>query len=185
MKKVKLILSGKYPDGNYWHIVQHEIKGEIKHTVVSAVRNFDTEFIEIPEVIYKSLIWAKSGTKKEKKASEIGYSKNKIFSFGMYKGYELGIVYAFDAYYLEWCISNVESFFINDIEELYRIGIFYTPSNRYQAYREIRIPNINPFIDVFKTIDELRENVPILNNSFRFSEKVVELNRNKMHELVF
>ncbi len=50
------------------------------------------------------------------------YNEESKLDFGMYRGYEIGIVYVFDPGYLDWCINNISGFHITDLNELMEIG---------------------------------------------------------------
>jgi len=52
------------------------------------------------------------------------YNKDSKLDFGMYKGYELGIVFVFDPSYIEWCINNIDNFFISDLNELMQYSVY-------------------------------------------------------------
>ncbi len=85
-------------------------------------------------------------------------SKNEKFNFGLYKGYDVGIIYLFDSRYIEWCIENIDDFCIVDLDELLKYNIF----NNYTAIegkRGIGIPNIVVGIDIFETFDDLVSNI--------------------------
>jgi hypothetical protein len=106
-----------------------------------------------------------------------GFEINSHLNFGMYKGYELGIVYAFDPIYVEWCIQNIDSFYINDIEKLSRNKVVYKPVS-YQAFREFGHAEHHILINEFKNIQDL--NVSGINNSiFSFSVESKILNEKK------
>ncbi len=105
------------------------------------------------------------------------YSTTTILDFGMYKGYELGIVYVFDPSYVDWCINNISKFFISDLEILKDINV--VNENLEWQYRSIGDPSLISDIDRFVTLKELIENVDLGNNKYIFKKETLQLNRNK------
>ena len=102
------------------------------------------------------------------------YNKRSVLDFGMFKGYQLGVVYLFDPAYIDWCINNVDDFYIPDLDELKEIGV-YNKSIDWQ-YKLIGDPSLIPNIDVFTTFDEYIENVAPGQNKYPFSDETIKLN---------
>jgi hypothetical protein len=103
------------------------------------------------------------------------YKKESILDFGLYKGYELGIVYVFDPMYIDWCINNIENFYIADIEEL--MDYVLINENLNWQYRANGDSSIIPGIDDFKTYKELIENKDIGNKKNQFSNRTLLKNK--------
>lgn len=82
------------------------------------------------------------------------YLINSKFDFGMYSGYDVGLVYIFDPNYIKWCIHNVDEFCIDDLEDLQRYGVF--EHNILEGRRDIRAPEailglnlLKPFKNIY------------------------------------
>jgi hypothetical protein len=99
------------------------------------------------------------------------YNKNSKLDFGMYKGYELGIVYVFDPSYIDWCINNIEKFHVSDLNELKEIGIINEKLD--WQYKLIGDPSLIPNIDAFETFKELTENVDLGEKRYKFNEETL------------
>lgn len=95
----------------------------------------------------------------------------------MYQGYELGIVYIFDPAYIDWCINNIDRFYISDLEELKEIGVI-NESLDWQ-YRMIGDPSLIPNIDIFETFQEFTENVELGDRKYIFNEETLKINDSK------
>ena len=92
------------------------------------------------------------------------------------------LVYAFDPEYLEWCINNIGTFFINDLEQLQNFGVLKIREG-YSIHREVGIPNICALIDEFETIQDLTSYFGIANIKYRFENEVIALNEGKKRRL--
>ena len=106
------------------------------------------------------------------------YKKDSKLDFGMYKGYELGVVFIFDPGYINWCINNIDTFCVTDLEELKDYSIIN--ENLNWQYRMIGDPSVIPYIDVFETFQEYCENVRFGDKKFIFSEDTLKKNRDKL-----
>jgi len=105
------------------------------------------------------------------------YNKNAKLDFGMYKGYELGIVYVFDPLYIDWCINNIDRFYISDFNELKEYGVINKDLN--WQYRLVGEASYIPNIDRFKSFNELLENIDLGNNRFEFSPETLQKHKKK------
>ena len=105
------------------------------------------------------------------------YNKNSKLDFGMYKGYDLGIVYVFDPSYINWCINNIDRFHISDLNELKELGVINQKLD--WQYKMIGDPSLIPNIDIFGTFQELIENIDLGNKKYTFSDETLEKNSNK------
>ncbi len=105
------------------------------------------------------------------------YNKDSKLDFGMYKGYELGIVFVFDPSYIEWCINNIDNFFISDLNELMQYSVYNEELDC--RYRMIGDPSLIPYIDVFDTFQELLENVDLGDKKYEFSDESIKINQSK------
>jgi len=103
------------------------------------------------------------------------YDKSTKLDFGMYKGYELGIVYLFDPKYLDWCLTQLDNFCITDIDELLQYGVINP--NLPIEYRRIGVPEIIPNIDMFESFQELIESCDLSHlQKFEFSSEAIKRN---------
>jgi len=105
------------------------------------------------------------------------YNKNSILDFGMYKGYELGIVYVFDPCYIDWRINTIDKFYITDLSELKRYGILN--ENLEWQYRMIGDPSLIPNIDIFDNFQELIVHVDLGDKKYQFSNETLKKNEDK------
>jgi len=103
------------------------------------------------------------------------YNENSELDFGMYRGYELGIVYVFDPTYIDWCINNLDRFHIEDLHKLTEYGVINEKLD--WEYKMIGEPSLIPNIDVFETLQELLENIDLGTIKYKFSEKTIEKNQ--------
>ncbi len=105
------------------------------------------------------------------------YDKNSKLDFGMYKGYELGIVYVFDPPYIDWCINNIDKFCITDLNELKEYGVINEKLD--WQYKMIGDPSLIPNIDIFDTFQELIDNVDLGEKKYKFSDSTINKNESK------
>lgn len=106
------------------------------------------------------------------------YNKDSKLDFGMYKGYELGIVYVFDPSYVDWCINNIDRFYISDLDELKEFGVINEKLD--WQYKMIGDPSLIPNIDIFDTFQELIENVDLGEKKYNFSDETLRKNETKV-----
>ncbi|HPS72614.1 MAG TPA: hypothetical protein PLM70_10185 [Bacteroidales bacterium] len=105
------------------------------------------------------------------------YNKDSKLDFGMYKGYELGIVYVFDPSYVDWCINNIDRFYISDLDELKEYGVINEKLD--WQYKMIGDPSLIPNIDIFDTFQELIDNVNLGEKKYNFSDETLKKNESK------
>jgi len=91
--------------------------------------------------------------------------KNQQLTFGMYKGYKIGIVYAFDPGYISWCIEHTKLLSKYDFSDLLKYGVVNQDIN--WQYREAKLPECIYGIDAFDTFEDLID--------------TLELEKRKMH----
>ncbi len=106
------------------------------------------------------------------------YNKNSKLDFGMYKDYELGIVYVFDPSYIDWCINNIDNFFITDLDELKKYGVINEKIDT--QYRMIGDPSLIPNIDLFDTFQLLIDNFDLGDKRYKFSDETLRVNDEKL-----
>lgn len=177
MKKIGIIKSGRALTQDCWALVRNENREYGTITTIDLVEPKETE---IDQKLYKAIKWLpfKSTTHLDLKIirSETDYYRNSVLKFGMYKGYEVGLVYSFDAPYLEWCIDNISDFCINDLDELEEFGVIrYNP--RYEIIREIGDGSLNEWINYFSSIQDIVREIGLAFTKFRFSESTRALNK--------
>jgi hypothetical protein len=105
-------------------------------------------------------------------------------NFGRWDGYEVGIVYLFDPDYLDWCISNIDDFFIDDIDLLEKFGVF--PLRKDSVNEVLRITNdqsLAPWVNEWKSIQDYASAVGYADTTFRFSDDLRRLNEEKLKRL--
>jgi hypothetical protein len=105
------------------------------------------------------------------------YKKTTKLDFGTYKGYDLGIVYIFDPSYIDWCINNIDNFYITDLDELMELAV--VNSNLDWQYKMIGDPSLIPNIDAFDFQDLMDENISLGNKKYKFSEETLNKNAQK------
>ena len=108
------------------------------------------------------------------------YDKNTKIDFGMYNGYELGIVYVFDPFYINWCIINIEWFHITDLQELKHFGVMNVNENFLETQRRLGDASMVAGIDEFNSFQEMISNVDLGNHLFPFRKEVVQYNYEKL-----
>jgi hypothetical protein len=81
------------------------------------------------------------------------YNKFTKVGFGMYKGYELGIIYICDPEYVEWSINNVADFSVEDISDLQD---HYVINDKIDySLRLIGDPELVPYLNIFSIIQRI------------------------------
>ena len=183
-----VINSGKGQDSKFWCLVQTVIDGIKMHSVIVTIRKMEIdEEIEISQDLHKKLQWmpfAKTkhlSTQRSNVFLPTKFGINTKFKFGLFKGYELGVIYSLDPTYIEWCILNIPFFYISNLEELHQYGIVRLNTN--YNYRDLNYAGVIPLIDSFKTIQEITEKIGMANIDFRLSDQAILLNRKKKSEL--
>jgi len=183
--KCRVLKSGKLKNENsFWAVLQKTDDQQNYHAFVRTVRvlSLDEE-LEVPSNVQ----WQLSGNgnipilSAENKSAEFdgGFSRNCIFRFGLHKNRTIGIIYAFDSKYIEWCILNIQSFFIYDLEDLQKFGVF-RESEDYEQYRDLSISDYYSLINEFVSIDDLSSELGILNTNYKLSDEAIELNDLKL-----
>jgi hypothetical protein len=187
MAKIEILKIHKGKKGTYWNLIHTTKNGFDRHSIVEMSRQCVIgEELEVPSTVYKSIDWMEfcpiDGVSTNMSANNGDhlnrYTKNTKLNFGLYKGYEIGIIYAMDPTYLEWCIFNVEAFFIEDLQELQEYCIVKISSN-YLMAREIGIPNFCLLIDEFESVEELSNTFGMANVKYRFKPEIIEINEKK------
>ena len=105
------------------------------------------------------------------------YNKNTKLDFGMYKGYELGIVYVSDPSYIDWCINNIDRFYISDLKELMEYSVINKSLN--WEYRMIGEANLVIDLDTSETFQDLIDNYDLGDKKYIFSEDTIRKNESK------
>jgi len=108
------------------------------------------------------------------------YNKSSKLDFGLYKGYELGIVYVFDPSYIEWCIKNLDYFYVDGLEELQSLGTFYNKTRSINAHKYGE-PLAIPGLDAFPTFQDFIDSNLAPRNLYNFKKETIELNANKQN----
>ena len=105
------------------------------------------------------------------------YFKDSVLDFGMFKGYELGLVYVFDPSYIDWCINNIDGFCVIDLDELLNYSVVNTELD--VRIRMVNEPALIKGIDFFSSFQELIENLNIGDKKYIFNQETIF--RNKMN----
>ncbi len=108
------------------------------------------------------------------------YNKYTKLDFGMYKGYDLGIVYVFDPFYINWCIVNLNWFHISDLHELRHFGVMKVDSKYLELQRRVGDVSMVEGIDEYDTFKEMISKVHLGNHLFPFKREVVIHNFEKL-----
>lgn len=108
------------------------------------------------------------------------YDKNTKLDFGMYDGYELGIVYVLDPFYINWCIINIEWFHIPDLHVLRYFGVMKVDEKHLELQRRIGDASIVEGIDEFNSFQEMISKVNLGNHLFPFKKDVIWYNFEKI-----
>jgi len=108
------------------------------------------------------------------------YNKNSKLDFGLYKGYELAMVYIFDTDYIEWCINKIDWFHITDIDELMKLGLIGNIVNWEHRMCGSEAVNGLP-INIWKSYNEMVEDIgpDYSPNKYTFSNETIEKNHSK------
>jgi len=104
------------------------------------------------------------------------YNRNTKLDFGMYEGYDLGIVYVFDPFYIDWCINNISWFHITDINELKYFGVISLDFSLLEVARRLQDPSVIEGIDKYESFQELIKNIDLGNLKYPISNETIELN---------
>ncbi|MCO5275251.1 MAG: hypothetical protein M9900_10065 [Flavobacteriales bacterium] len=108
------------------------------------------------------------------------YNRNTKLDFGMYQGYELGVVYVFDPWYIDWCINNINKFYISDLNELKEFSVLGEHKDLTMV-RMVGEPSANPYIDVFGSFQELIDEVILGDVKHIFSDSTIQKNESKSY----
>ncbi|WP_373512598.1 hypothetical protein [Persicitalea sp.] len=180
MKKIEIIKSGRAVTQDCWAVLRNENHEYSSITTVDLVEPKETE---IDSKLYRTIKWLpfESTTHLDLKIvkSETAYYRNSILKFGMYEGYEVGIVYSFDAPYLEWCIENISNFYIDDLEYLEEFGVI-SYNRDYNIIREIGDGSLNEWLNYFSTIQDIVREIGLAYTKYRFSQSARSLNKEKI-----
>ena len=158
--QVKIVKSGPTQVDNYWVLLRND-KGDYGVAIRKEV--VIPTLTEISYQLFQTIQWynfenTQNLDLNRALSSFRGYNRNSKFDFGMYEGYEVGIVYSFDAAYIDWCIHNVENFFITDLEVLEKFGIIRWNGN-YEIYRELKEGTLNQWCNYFNSIQDIVQQI--------------------------
>lgn len=181
--KVSIIAHGESVFENEWIVVQKVDNNALYHTSLYTIKKVDPSNpeIDIPRNIDQNSLWTKSGYPIILDISLAlnprvnGYYLTSKLDFGLYEGIEVGMVYALDILYIEWCILNIDDFVIIDLFKLQDIGVFSRP--RKNAIHRDKTPLALKFLYEFKSILELVKEVPVLNPEYRLDTSVYLANQ--------
>lgn len=107
------------------------------------------------------------------------YNKYSVFNFGMYKGYEVGLIFVVDPGYIEWCIDEITGFCITDLNELLEVG-FVSQKEDQWTVRMVGEPEHNIHLDVYDSYDHIIEEVVISKDFYYFSDDAIKKNNNRI-----
>jgi hypothetical protein len=187
--KAEILARGKSTKHQeYWLLVQKSIDNKLYHAVLWIAKELphDHSSIEIPFEISKIVIWEPSGAHfflpPNKPPSNGIMTINSKLKFGLYKGFEIGIVYAFDIAYFSWMIENIEHFCVMDIDLLTNTGVFRS-ARKFSANREMGVSNFDKFMCEFESIQLLSQSTKILNNEIKLKSYIIDLNNTKVRQI--
>lgn len=120
----------------------------------------------------------------QKPPLRLGYNMNTPMKFGVYKGKEIGVVYSIDSDYIAWCIKNIDSFFIIDLEEIMEFGTISKRSSiDMEAISVACLPGLNKVVDCFESIQDIAHIIGVGNIDHKLAVEVIEFNERKRFEL--
>lgn len=185
--RYKIIRKGISSDGGHWAVLQ-KIDGNRKfHLALFTTGDIGKEDeIGFSDEFNEQNTWELSGSLDKKifenqelnNSNKSGFNIDSILNFGLYKGYQVGIVYAFDIKYIEWCIINIKNFHLNNLDTLQEIGVF-NGKKEYSQSRDYGVLGLDPMMDEYKSIFDLAREVPVLNSEIRLPEEIYNLNEEK------
>ena len=105
-----------------------------------------------------------------------GYKKDSVIDFGIYKGYKVGMIYTFDPSYIEWCINNVDKFYIIDLNELKELSVI----NEGSGWKGSVLGPSEIGMDAFETIEEAQKIIKDIAGKHIFTNKTLENNTYKI-----
>jgi len=108
------------------------------------------------------------------------YNRFSKFDFGFYKDYELGLVFVFDAAYIDWCINNIDWFHITDIYELMELGVMIQ-SDSLQFRMVGKDAVIGSHVNIWKSYKEMVEDIgpDYSPDKYTFSNETIVKNHSK------
>lgn len=93
-------------------------------------------------------------------------------------------MYLFDPGYLEWCIKEIDDFFIVDLKALEQFGVFPL---RNESIKELlgvtNDPSLSPWTNEWESIQDYAKAVGYADTSYRFPEVVRKLNDEKVKKI--
>ena len=104
------------------------------------------------------------------------YSMRDILDFGLYKGYEVGIVFVSDQGYFKWCLDNISGFHLYELETLISIGQVKKTDINWQV--RVIGPEANEVIEIFSSIDEILPGGGAYKTEWPY--ELIEKNRNNL-----
>ncbi len=111
------------------------------------------------------------------------YNSNSKLDFGLYKGYDLDVVYVFDPAYIEWCIKNIDGFCVIDLVKLQDMNV----SGEKISYEQriIRLPHIITNINEYQAFKYVYGHVDMDGDEkYSFSEKTLIINSDRLDDLL-
>lgn len=167
-----------------WILISRNEKRSQYHSVIYSRLNSSAigDTIPIPTDAIPD-VWHNSGQGIGRYIKELsyhsceGYTLNSEMDFGLYRGLQVGMIYAFDIAYVGWLIKEVTEFYLQDLELLQLFGAFKAYNDnftwrRYAGY-------IDPFMHEFDTIQEFASCVKVLNPEVKLPQDLVDLNHEK------
>ncbi|MPR31781.1 hypothetical protein [Salmonirosea aquatica] len=180
MKRIEIVKSGKALTQDCWALLRNDNQ---EYSVITTIDLVEPKETEMDDKIYRTIQWLpfSSTTHLDNKVStsKVAYFKNSKLNFGMYKGYEVGIVYSFDAPYLEWCIENISNFYIADLDVIEEFGVIRY-NDKYDIVREIGDGSLNTWLNYFSTIQDIAREIGFAYTKYRFSESAQLINNERM-----
>ncbi len=114
---------------------------------------------------------------------QLPYNKNSKLIFGKYKGYELGIVFLINPSYINWCINNIDDFYVFDLAVLEEFCLVKNPENWEK--RLIGKTKLFQKLDSRITFQEFFDNVYLSDRKYKLPDETLRTNELKLQNKPF
>lgn len=181
MNEITVIASGSTLTEYYWTLLKND---QDQYGLITTANVVEPKQVHADYAYYKRIDWQKFESTKHLDLamghSVLGYNKNSKLDFGMYEGYELGIVYSFDPTYIGWCINNIDKFCIEDLDELEKFGVLKL-NHGYQTFRDIKVGD--SWVTYFRSVQDIVEQIGMAMTTYRLNTDTKAKNSEKVKYL--